>query len=134
MSQLSDTPAGSIERLDASLSRRGEDVVISRVVKRSGASVKVEVACRGLVRTVSADEVAGTIVQNDLKVTISPTQIAAAGWPGQDENAVSGSNIDPRMPRATDKLIIQGRERQVKASKPILLANVWVRTDMIVAG
>lgn len=134
MLQFPDTPAGSIERLDASLSRRGEDIVISRVVKRSGASVKVEIPCRALVRTVSADEVAGTIVQNDLKVTISPTQIAAAGWPGQDENVVAGSAIDPRMPRATDKLIIQGRERQVKASKPILMANVWVRTDMIVAG
>ena len=108
--------------------------MISRVVKRSGASVKVDIPCRALVRTVSADEVAGTIVQSDLKVTISPTQIAVAGWPGQDENIVSGSTIDPRMPRATDKLIIQGRERQVKASKPILMANVWVRTDMIVSG
>ena len=134
MPQLPDTPAGSIARLDASLTRRGEDVVISRVVKRSGASVKADVPCRALVRTVSADEVAGTIVQNDLKVTISPTQIAATGWPGQDENTVAGSTVDPRMPRATDKIVIQGRERQVKASKPILMANVWVRTDMIVAG
>ncbi len=134
MLPLTDTPAASIARLDASLSRRGEDVVISRVVKRSGASVKVDVPCRALVRTVSADEVAGTIVQNDLKVTISPTQIAAAAWPGQDENAVAGSAVDPQVPRATDKIVIQGRERQVKVSKPILMANVWVRTDMIVAG
>lgn len=134
MLQLSDTPAGSIARLDAALSRRGEDIVISRLVKRSAASVKVEVACRALVRAVSADQIAGTITQNDFSVTLSPTEIAAAGWPGQDDNIVSGSGVDPRAPRTTDKVVIQGRERQVKASKPILIANVWVRTDMIVAG
>ncbi|MCD2183333.1 hypothetical protein [Rhizobium sp. GN54] len=134
MLQLSDTPAGSIARLDAALSRRGEDIVISRQVKRSAASVKVEVACRALVRAVSADQIAGTITQNDLNVTLSPTEIAAAGWPGQDDNIVSGSAVDPRVPRTTDKVVIQGRERQVRASKAILMANVWVRTDMIVAG
>lgn len=134
MLQLSDTPAGSIARLDAALSRRGEDIVISRLVKRSAASVKVEVACRALVRTISADQVAGTIMINDLSVTLSPTALAAAGWPGQDDNVLPGGGVDPKIPRTTDKVVIQGRERQVKASKPILMANVWVRTDMIVAG
>lgn len=128
------TPAAAIAALDRQLARHGEDIVISRVVKRGGINVTVLVTCRAFVRAVSADEIAGKITVDDLKVIISPTQIIAAGWPGMDENIVAGNAVDQRIPKSSDKVTVQGRPREIRAPKPKLLDGVWVRCDMVVAG
>ena len=126
--------APEIAALDIALARAGEDVTLRRITKVSGNPVAKDVVCRAAVRAVSADEIVGTIAQNDLHVIISPTQIVAASWPGPDEGTPAGSLVDQRLPRATDKMIIQGKERQVKVPKPIFVGGAWVRTDLVVAG
>lgn len=123
-----------IASLDSNLKAAGEDVMLRRTVKQGSSQVVVEVTCRAAVRSVSADEIAGTIAYNDLTVIISPTQIVNANWPGADGNIPAGNNVDQRLPKTTDKVVVQGRERQVKVSKPIFVANEWVRTDLVVAG
>lgn len=128
------TPDAAIAALDRQLARHGEDIVISRVVKRGGVNVTVSVTCRAFVRAVSADEIAGKITVDDMKVIISPTQIIAAGWPGADENIVAGNAVDQRIPKSSDKVLVQGRPREIKAPKPKLLNGEWVRSDMVVAG
>lgn len=128
------TPDAVIAALDRQLARHGEDIVISRVVKRGGVNVTVSLTCRAFVQAVSADEIAGKITVDDLKVIISPTQIIAAGWPGADENIVAGNAVDQRIPKSSDKVLVQGRPREIKAPKPKLLDGVWVRSDMVVAG
>ncbi|WP_377299675.1 hypothetical protein [Rhizobium sp. SGZ-381] len=126
--------APEIAALDAALDRAGENVTLKRTVKRSGADVVASVTCRAAVRSVSADQIAGTIAVTDLAVIISPTQILAASWPGANDSIPAENLVDQRLPKITDKMVVQGRERQVKVSKPIYVGGEWVRTDMVVAG
>lgn len=125
--------SAEITALDNALSRAGEDITIRRVVGKPPNDVNIDVTVRAAVRSVSDDQIVGTVTQNDMSVVLSPTEILAAQWPGGVSGSVT-SNVDPRIPKTTDKAIIQGRERQVKLSKPIFVGNVWVRTDMVVAG
>ena len=134
MTDLSDTPAGMISRLDEALGRRGENIVLRRVVKRSGGSVDADVNVRAVVRVVGAEKVVGTITQSDLQVILSPTQIMAAGWPGADDNVVAGDATDRRLPDITDIVVVQGAPRQVKQTRPIFVGGVWVRHELVVAG
>ncbi|WP_064840542.1 hypothetical protein [Rhizobium sp. N324] len=120
--------------MDNALVRAGEDIVLRRTVGSGANVINIDVKCRAAVRAVSADEIVGTITQRDLVVIISPTQILAAQWPGGAYAGGVTSDVDPRIPKETDFALIQGRQRQVRASKPIFVANVWVRTDMVVAG
>lgn len=128
------TPAAAIAALDRQLAAHGEDIVITRIVKRGGVNVTESVTCRAFVRSVSADEIAGKITAEDLKVIISPTQILAAGWPGTDENIIAGNNVDQRLPKSSDKVVVQGRPREIRAPKPKLLKGIWVRSDLVVSG
>lgn len=123
-----------IAALDSALQRVGEDVVLRRIAGKSQNAVNVDVTVRASVRTVSADQIAGTIVQNDVNVVISPTQIIAAQWPGGLRDGAVQSAADPRIPRATDFMVIQGRQRQVRVSKPIFVGGTWARCDLVVAG
>lgn len=120
--------------LDNALRRAGENVVLRRVVGKAPNASNVDVTVRAAVRSVSGDQIAGTITQNDMTVIVSPTDILAAQWPGGAVDGAVVSDVDPRIPRTTDKMIVQGRERQVKLSKPIFVGGVWARTDLIVAG
>jgi hypothetical protein len=123
-----------IVALDQALARAGEDVIIRRKAGAGANQVNVDVKCRAAVRTVSADQIAGTITQNDMTVIISPTQILAAQWPGGVHDGSVATDVDPRIPRITDHAVLQGKQRQVKTSKPIFVGGVWVRTDLVVAG
>ena len=123
-----------IAALDSALQRAGEDCTLRRVAGKSPNAVNVDVTVRAAVRTVSADQIAGTVAQNDLNVVISPSQILAAQWPGGLRDGAVQSLADPRIPRATDFMVIQGRQRQVKAAKPIFVGGAWVRCDLVVAG
>ncbi len=125
------TPDAAIAMLDRQLAKHGEDVVITRIVKRGGVNVTESVTCRAFVKLVSADEIVGKITADDLKIIISPTQILAAGWPGTDENIIAGNNVDQRIPKSSDKVLVQGRPREIRAPKPKLLNGVWVRSDLV---
>lgn len=123
-----------IAALDNALLRAGEDVVLRRIAGKTPNAVNVDVTVRAVVRTVSADQPLGTIVQNDLNVVISPSQIIAGQWPGGLRDGAVQSAADPRIPRTTDFMVIQGRQRQVRVSKPIFVGGVWVRCDLVVVG
>lgn len=123
-----------IASLDSALARAGEDIILRRQVGKSPNVVNVEVTVRAAVRSVSADQVAGTIAQNDMTVVFSPSEILRGQWPGGVYDGPVKSPVDPRLPRTTDFVVVQGRQRQVKIAKPIFVGNVWVRTDMVVAG
>lgn len=126
--------SAEIAALDSNLARAGEDVILRRVVTRSNVKVTMDVTCRAAVRGVSAEQIVGTIAATDLTVILSPTQIAAANWPGQDDGTPGGSTVDQSIPRINDSLVIQGKVRQIKVAKPIFVGGVWCRTDLVVAG
>lgn len=116
-----DTPAASIARLDAALQRRGQALVLRRYTAPSGnPRPKTDVPVRGFVRPVEAlaiKEFVGNLATSYFEVVISPTD-AAAVLP-----IVRG-----------DKIVIDGKERNVEMPKPIAMADVLVRIKVLVAG
>lgn len=116
-----DTPAASIARLDAALQRRGQALVLRRYTAPTGnPRPKTDAPVMGFVRPVEAlaiKEFVGNLTTPYFEVILSPTD-AAALLP-----IVRG-----------DKIVIDGKERNVEMPKPIAMADVLVRIKVLVAG
>lgn len=112
-----------IDALDRALARVGEDVVLRRVTSGSN----VDVTCRARVRSPAVQEIAAGYQQDDSLVILSPTQILAAGWPGD------GSMIRGGGPNG-DQVKIAGRFRRVELADNIKVGGVWVRSNLRVVG
>lgn len=112
-----------IDALDRALARVGENVVLRRVVSGSN----VDVTCRAQVRSPAVQEIAAGYQQSDSLMILSPTQILAAGWPG-DGSLIRGGGA------SGDKIKIQGRFRNIERASPIYVAGVLVRYELRVIG
>lgn len=112
MVDLSDTPAGMIARLDASLARHGQNVTL-----RTGNTTTGQRTCRAFVRGYKPSELIGLIKQDDKKITISPTGLGAFGEPSNGQFVV----IDGR-PRA-----IQGEPEFIRVDGVLVRINMTVR-------
>lgn len=124
------TPAQAIAHLDAALARRGEDVELRRMTGTSQ-QVAFSATCRAHVRGYKPEELVGAITQGDSMVILSPTDIERAQWPGGQEPDGPG---DRRVPRKGDKVMVQGRLRNVEAAAPKYMAGTLVRIEMQVRG
>lgn len=130
MLDLSDTPAGMIARLDASLARRGETCILRR--KEGSPLVTKDCTVRASVRDLTVVELVGTGMQAASEVIMSMTQILAAGWPAG--HVVTPGSVDPRIPRANDFMVLKGKQRQVKIAKPKAINDIVVRVVLTVEG
>lgn len=119
--------------LDKSLLVDGEDVTLRRVVGTTN-QVNIDVVCRAFVRRYQAQELAGTIIQGDSQLILSPSQIIAAQWPGGLSPTASDAALDHRVPRKDDKVVVQGKTRNVEMAAPIYVANELVRIELQVRG
>ncbi|PZU87343.1 MAG: hypothetical protein DI527_18890 [Chelatococcus sp.] len=117
---LSDTPAGRIARLDASLARRGQDATLRRRIGTSAAFVDVAIRVR-LSGYQTADLPAG-VQATDSRFISSPTPLLAAGaaWPG-----AAGGGVQPKL---GDLLITEGRQRRIEQVDNIVVGE-WVRIE-----
>jgi hypothetical protein len=117
----------AIAELDSALAEAGQDVTLSRVV----AGVAIEVQCRANVRAyrLKEEDVVGGVASAVSIVSLSPTQIADSGWPGV---MVPGDTVDPSIPRRNDKVIIDGRTRNVEAVEAVSVGNQVVRFNLSV--
>lgn len=71
----------------------------------------------------------GTITQQDSEVIASVSECLAADpavWPGAAGGGAS--------PKATDTMIIQGKQKQLQAAAVVMLGGVPVRIDMRARG
>ncbi len=129
---MSDADA-CIAALDAALEANGEDVVLRRVVGQGTATANIDVKCRALVRTwrLREEQIVAGIDQAVVLVTISPTPIVNAQWPG---GVIPGQTVDPSVPRRNDSLIIAGRLRNIDAVERLAIGGQAVRYDMQVLG
>lgn len=113
------TPQQAIGALDAQLAAHGQSVTLRRYTAPTGTPrPKTElVGIPAFVRAVKADEFVGIIDSTYSNVTLSPTYFLSM-WP-----IVKG-----------DKIVIDGRERNVEIVKPVKLADALVRCNLVVAG
>lgn len=127
------TPQDAIDALDDALKAAGEEVVLRRIVGLLPNIAKVDVKCRAFVRAwrLREEELVSGIDQAVVLVTLSPSEIARAKWPG-GELPVAG--VAPSLPRRLDYVIVKNRLRSIQAVEPLFIAGVLVRIDMQVLG
>lgn len=113
------TPQEAISALDRQLAAHGQKITLRRYTASSGTPrPKTDlVNVPSFVRAVKADDLVGEVKQTSSKVTLSPTDIMSL-WPL----------------KTSDKVVIDGSEREIMAVKPFKLADNLVRCDLVVAG
>ncbi len=134
---MSDAADREIADLNSHLAQDGEDIEIWRVVTAGATQINIKVDVRAFVRNFGADELVGGITQEQVRVTISPSEIIAAGWPGPwtpSANELTQPATDRRVPRKNDKCVIKGRPRNVEVAMPIYVDNELVRINLRVLG
>lgn len=118
--------------LDRFLETDGEDCILRRVYGQAGNTAPSDVTVRAKVMAYSEVELVGGIAQTDSKVILSPSQIAEAQWPGGE--LPRSSVPDPTLPRRNDKLIVDGRVRNVEFVNPADIGGTLVRIEMRISG
>lgn len=125
-------PGTLIAKLDGALAKAGEDVVLRRVYGQAPRINNVDLPLRATVLDYRPEELVGGIAQTDSKVILSPTEIKRRCWPG-GENP-STSIADPTLPRRNDKIIVDGRTRNIEFVNPISVFDTLVRIELRISG
>ena len=115
------TPEIVIAELDASLARTGQDVVLRRYTASAGnPRPKIDVPVRAFVRPVDDDTVknlVGNLATPYFEVITSPTGVQAV------------------LPLVRgDKIVIDGKERNIEMPKHIKFQDVLARIKIVAAG
>jgi hypothetical protein len=117
-----------IASLDEGLSNAGQTVTMRRQSGTVPTITNYDASVLAAVRSFQPEELIGGIVMTDSKVILSPTGLSA--WPGDG----TGSNPAPDIPKINDKVVIAGRQRNVKVVDPIYVNDTLVRIELAVAG
>lgn len=113
------TPSTVIGRLNRALRRFGEDVQLQRPASpTTPATFAATADCRGFVRSEAQVGI--------VRVILSPTDLIETGWPGATGAAVG----DQLVPKKTDKIFVQGRQRTLEAVRPTYMDGVLVRVEL----
>ncbi len=128
------TPVTAIAILDRALARNGENVTLRRTVGVGNNTVNIDAPVRAFVRSYRLrDElIAGDLRVDDLLVTISPTGIAKAQWPGGQTHPSAGEEDD--LPVKGDRIIAGGRVRRIDVVATFKVTGKIVRIEMRAVG
>jgi hypothetical protein len=121
-----------IARLDRSLRKNGEDIILRRVVGATNQQ-NTDVNVRAHVSGPSEEQLIAGIDQNTFNCIFSPTEINAQQWPGgQPPN----TTLDPRIPSKNrgDKAYVRGGWRAVQWATGFYPGGELVRIEMRVLG
>lgn len=125
---------GEREDLDDALADAGEDVILRRPAGTQPNPVgkDADVVCRALVRSyrLREEDLASAITQGVWLVSISPTEIANARWPGLSSNLVP----IPSIPRRSDQILFHGRTHQVTGVGTLYAGGKLVRIELSCLG
>lgn len=131
------SPDECIAALDRALGRDGETITLRRTAGSPRNLVNLDVDCPAFVRSWRLREqpLVGTLAQFDFVVTISPTPILAAQWPGGTPPMAAGLPAAlVWLPRKNDKLIVGGIVRSIEAVDPLAMNGTVVRIEMMTLG
>lgn len=135
MTGLDLSPEECIADLDEGLAE-AETIELWRPSGLGGSVTYTKVTCAAVVRVYARGEqaIGAGIEEMQLLVTISPTEINAAGWPGTSPVGTPPFTSDPRIPLIdVDKVAVQGQMRTVKFVEPIFVQGTLVRINMRVS-
>lgn len=122
----------AIAMLNGQLALHGEDTVLRRIYGQAGNIAVVDVGVRARVNAFSETELVGGIAETDSKVVMSPSEIAAAQWPGGELPSLTVPN--PSLPRRNDKLVVNGRARNIEFVNPVSIGAALVRIELRISG
>lgn len=123
MPDMTDTPAGRIARLDASLLKHGQPIVVWRRIGTSTTSFATRDA-RARLSGYTGTEVQGAVQVQDSKFITSPSTFdALPGW--KDAAGATRS----RYPERGDFIISQGRQRHIEQVEHVMVGDVVVRIE-----
>ena len=119
--------------LDQMLRTDGQQIILRRTVGTTNRA-SVDCTCWASVRGYQPQELAGAVIQGDSAVVISGSDIIAAQWPGGEPITSPPTGTDPRVPRAGDFVIIQGKTRAIVSAAPIYVGDDLVRVNIQARG
>lgn len=120
--------------LDMMLDTYGQEITLRRIVGTTN-PINIDCTIRALVRGYKPEELAGGVIQGDSLVIISGADLDAAQWPGGEAVQSPPRQTDARVPRKGDKVIIEGRLRNVEVAEPVYLGTGdLLRVNMTVRG
>lgn len=119
------SPDDAISMLDRQLATDGHDIVLQRVT--GGTTIAQAVTVRAFVRGYQPQELVNGITQQDAKVILSPTSVAAF-------NSGAAAGLDVRVPIKGNRMVINGRTRAVEAAVGLYMAGTLVRIEARVLG
>lgn len=96
--------------ISGALQRFGRPMVLRRLAPGpNGLQIPLDVTIYGTPKNYRPDELVNGITQGDTEVTLTNAEIAAAQWPGP--------------PRKNDKIVIDGKTRNIEAVEPKYLGT-----------
>lgn len=112
------TPAHATAALDRQIAAHGQAVTL----RKNGAAVdgSADVTVRAFVRGYRPEELAGGVQQTDSQVVLSPSALIGTVF-------AAGT-------RRLDKILIDGRLRNIEGANPVRLNGVIVRHELWVRG
>lgn len=117
-----------IKALDRALAKDGQTVTLRRRIGTGGTFVELPVRTR--MSGYKAENISGTgVAVTDSKFIISPSEINAAfgvTWPG----AAGGD----RWPKIGDFLLVNGVQRRIAETQPVIVGDEAVRIEGRVNG
>lgn len=111
------TPAEAIAKLDRQIAKHGQDITLRRVVPNAPA---IEKPSRAFARGYRPDELAGGIQQGDTLMILSPSTMPA--------------EFVSTPLKVNDRIISDGRTRNVQYVDPVRIDGVIVRFNVLVRG
>ncbi|MGE4044465.1 MAG: hypothetical protein AB7F35_06405 [Acetobacteraceae bacterium] len=103
---------------NAEIKRNGQPVTLMRL--HTAAQIPVSVDLHAVVRGYRLDELAGSIVQGDREVTISPIPIRMRHWPGP--------------PRKNDRVLIGADVTTIQGVETVQVGDTVIRHNIHVRG
>lgn len=122
---MDDTAEAMIERLDASLQRRGMTVKVQRRIG-NGVNTFAEVTIRARITGYVADDYPSGVAVTDSKFITSPTYLDDGVWPG------AAGGLAKLV--IGDFLLVGTKRRRIEQVDNIAINDVWVRTEGRVSG
>lgn len=126
-----------LAQLDRRLEQRGEAIALRKRTQAGSTTSWIDCTVPAIIRSLTVEQLIGSITQQNFFMIISPTHLTRAQWPGGRTPAATGSLIspsDPRIPTTSDQVIFRGRTTGIQRVAPVFDSGECIRIELSVIG